>query len=365
MEERYVFISRLRIGHTALNYSLHEIGKHGSGKCDTCGELETVKHVLFEFSAPFKMSMKIRTRQTHASLVLEYNTDCKNSKYNTLKEDQQQAPNEPFTTLCVIWSRAALMLLSRAFTLTSYSKTSIKSNDSRSAVPIWLKWFALRGPDLTQMIRALRSRSDSNDLRPAVPIWLKWFAPRGPDLTQMIRAPRSRSDSNDSRSAVPNWLKWFALRGPELTQMIRDSCSAVPNWLKWFTLRGPELTQMIRGPELTQMIRAPRVPNWLKWFALRGPELTQMIRAPRSRTDSNDSRSASPELTQMIRSRTDSNDSRSAVPNWLKWFALRGPELTQMIRAPRSRTDSNDSRSAVPNWLKWFGPELTQMIPEH
>ncbi len=101
------------------------------------------------------------------------------------------------------------------------------------------------------------------------------------------------------------------------------------------------------------------VPNWLKWFALRGPELTQMIRAPR------------PELTQMIRAprsrtdrlkwfalrgpeRTDSNDSRYAVPNWLKWFALRGPELTQMIRAPRSRTDSNDSRSAVPNWLKWF-----------
>ncbi len=74
---------------------------------------------------PFKM--KIRTRQTHASLVLEYNTDCKNSKYNTLKEDQQQAPNEPFTTLCVIWSRAALMLHSRAFTLTSYSTTSIKS----------------------------------------------------------------------------------------------------------------------------------------------------------------------------------------------------------------------------------------------
>ncbi len=32
-----------------------------------------------------------------------------------------------------------------------------------------------------------------------------------------------------------------------------------------------------------------------------------------------------------------------------------------MIRAPRFRTDSNDSRSAVPNWLKWLalrGPEL-------
>ncbi len=82
---------------------------------------------------PFKMSMKIRTRQTHASLVLEYNTDCKNSKYNTLKKDQQHAPNEPFTSLCVIWSRAALMLHSRAFTLTSYSKTTIKSNHRPTA----------------------------------------------------------------------------------------------------------------------------------------------------------------------------------------------------------------------------------------
>ncbi len=183
---------------------------------------------------PFKM--KIRTRQTHASLVLEYNTDCKNSKYNTLKEDQQQAPNEPFTTLCVIWSRAALMLHSRAFTLTSYNTTSIKSNDSRSAVPNWLKWFALRGPE----------------------------------LTQMIRAPRSRTDSNDSRSAVPNWLKWFALRGPELNQMIRDSWFAVPNWIKWFALRGPELNQMIRAPRSRTESNDLRfaVPNWIKWFGL-------------------------------------------------------------------------------------------------
>ncbi len=56
---------------------------------------------------------------------------------------------------------------------------------------------------LTQMIRALRSRTDSNDSRSAVPNWLKWFALRGPELTQMIRALRSRTDSNDSRSAVP------------------------------------------------------------------------------------------------------------------------------------------------------------------
>ncbi len=35
-----VIISRLRIGHTALNHSLYKIGKHESGKCDKCGEFE-------------------------------------------------------------------------------------------------------------------------------------------------------------------------------------------------------------------------------------------------------------------------------------------------------------------------------------
>ncbi len=293
------------------------------------------------------------------------------------------------------------------------------------AVPNWLKWFALRGPELTQMIRAPRSRTDSNDSRSAVPNWLKWFALRGPKLTQMIRAPRSRTDSNDSRSAVPeltqmiraprsqtdsndsraavsNWLKWFAPRW-------------VSNWLKWFALRGPKLTQMIRAPrsrtglELTQMIRAPRSQLTQMIRAPRsrtGLELTQMIRAPRSQTDSNDSRSAVSNWSRTDSndsrsavsnwSRTDSNDSRSAVPNWLKWFALRGLELelTQMIRAPRSRTgleltqmiraprsqtdsndslrgletDSNDSRSAVSNWSRTdsndSAPRSTQMTLE-
>ncbi len=45
-----VIISRLRIGHTALNQSLYKISKYGSGKCDKCGELETVMHILFEWS---------------------------------------------------------------------------------------------------------------------------------------------------------------------------------------------------------------------------------------------------------------------------------------------------------------------------
>ncbi len=46
-----VIISRLRIGHTALNHSLYKIGKHESGKCDKCGEFETVMHILFECPA--------------------------------------------------------------------------------------------------------------------------------------------------------------------------------------------------------------------------------------------------------------------------------------------------------------------------
>ncbi len=46
-----VIISRLRIGHTALNHSLYKIGKHESGKCDKCGPLETVMHIIFECSA--------------------------------------------------------------------------------------------------------------------------------------------------------------------------------------------------------------------------------------------------------------------------------------------------------------------------
>ncbi len=45
-----VIISRLRIGHTALN-SLYKIGKHESGKCDKCEQLETVMHILFECCA--------------------------------------------------------------------------------------------------------------------------------------------------------------------------------------------------------------------------------------------------------------------------------------------------------------------------
>ncbi len=41
-------ISRLRIGHTALNHYLNVIGKHESGLCNNCKKTETVEHVLLE-----------------------------------------------------------------------------------------------------------------------------------------------------------------------------------------------------------------------------------------------------------------------------------------------------------------------------
>ena len=44
VEERV--INRLRCGHTGLNGSLHLIGKHPTGLCDNCGEVENVEHVL-------------------------------------------------------------------------------------------------------------------------------------------------------------------------------------------------------------------------------------------------------------------------------------------------------------------------------
>lgn len=41
-------ISRLHIGHTALNQSLFKIGKHNTGFCSKCGIPETVEHALLK-----------------------------------------------------------------------------------------------------------------------------------------------------------------------------------------------------------------------------------------------------------------------------------------------------------------------------
>jgi len=40
-------IKPIRLGHTKSNASLHLFGKHSSGNCETCSQLETVEHVLF------------------------------------------------------------------------------------------------------------------------------------------------------------------------------------------------------------------------------------------------------------------------------------------------------------------------------
>lgn len=43
-----VMITRLRLGKCCLNAYLHEIKAHSTGLCDTCGQLETVKHFLLD-----------------------------------------------------------------------------------------------------------------------------------------------------------------------------------------------------------------------------------------------------------------------------------------------------------------------------
>lgn len=41
-------ITRLRLGHTALNSMLQRIGKHPTGKCRSCEQSESVQHFLME-----------------------------------------------------------------------------------------------------------------------------------------------------------------------------------------------------------------------------------------------------------------------------------------------------------------------------
>ncbi|XP_041928461.1 uncharacterized protein LOC121693224 [Alosa sapidissima] len=43
-----VWFTRMRIGHTGLNNSLHVVNKHPTGKCEFCGMREDVDHVLLK-----------------------------------------------------------------------------------------------------------------------------------------------------------------------------------------------------------------------------------------------------------------------------------------------------------------------------
>ena len=45
-----VVLTRLRLGHSALNKTLQIVGKHRDGLCDECLEDETIEHVLMNCS---------------------------------------------------------------------------------------------------------------------------------------------------------------------------------------------------------------------------------------------------------------------------------------------------------------------------
>lgn len=48
MRGMLIIISRLRLGHSGLNSTMHIIGKHPTELCDWCGIRETVEHVLIK-----------------------------------------------------------------------------------------------------------------------------------------------------------------------------------------------------------------------------------------------------------------------------------------------------------------------------
>ncbi len=41
-----IVISRMRFGHTRLNSTLYKMGKHDMGRCEFCGQEESVEHVI-------------------------------------------------------------------------------------------------------------------------------------------------------------------------------------------------------------------------------------------------------------------------------------------------------------------------------
>lgn len=47
MGREHSLINRMRLAHTKLDSLLHLIGKHPSGKCDSCNQKEAGKCVLY------------------------------------------------------------------------------------------------------------------------------------------------------------------------------------------------------------------------------------------------------------------------------------------------------------------------------
>ncbi|XP_015260458.1 PREDICTED: uncharacterized protein LOC107104854 [Cyprinodon variegatus] len=60
--------SRIRLGHTRLNASLHVIGKHPTGKCDMCSQPETIEHVLFEYIKYASQRIDLRKGLEHEGI---------------------------------------------------------------------------------------------------------------------------------------------------------------------------------------------------------------------------------------------------------------------------------------------------------
>ncbi len=45
-----IVVSRMRFGHTRLNSTLYKMDKHDTGRCEFCGQAESVEHVLLYLS---------------------------------------------------------------------------------------------------------------------------------------------------------------------------------------------------------------------------------------------------------------------------------------------------------------------------
>lgn len=50
-------ITRLRIGHTGLNHTLHKIGKHPTGNCTNCNQKQLNMHYFIASNMIFRYSM--------------------------------------------------------------------------------------------------------------------------------------------------------------------------------------------------------------------------------------------------------------------------------------------------------------------
>ncbi len=86
-------ISRMGFGHTRLNSTLYKMGKHDTGRCEFCGQEESVEHVILycqkyeterrilmqnveKIKMPFKLNLEIYYKMTREmnAIVLFFST---------------------------------------------------------------------------------------------------------------------------------------------------------------------------------------------------------------------------------------------------------------------------------------------------